>query len=197
MSRFLISTNNMNDDTFIGSFANNIIEKSSKECVQIKVEKDAAFLFTYLNDEPLKGQRYFNNDSWSVLFLGEMIDYQTVPFQKIISIVEARKFEEFKDFNGIFAIIVHNKKEDKYYIIGDLRGQYPIYYHLSNEKFIAASELATFARIFDRAEFNEKWLYDFMYFNFPLAGETFLKNTNRLPYSSVLEYCGKTKKLII
>ena len=195
MPRFIVSSGRAFTDSYVKLFSDSIVESSPKEQVKIKVEDDSIFLYTHLIDEPLKGDRYFNDEFWSVLFLGEVIDYKSVPFQKIIDIIKSRNFEEFKKFNGIFAIVVHNKKENKFFIIGDLRGQYPIYYHSVNHTLIISSELSSFCRLLDGTEFNENWLYDYMYFNFPLAGETFLKNINRLPYSAIIEYNSKTNEI--
>ncbi len=197
MSRFIVSKYNFVNHSSINSQKESIVEPSPKEEVQVKIENNSIFLYTYLNHEPLKGERYFSDEYWAVLFLGEVIDFVTVPFQKIIDIVKNRTYEEFKNFNGIFAIIVYDKKEDEYYIIGDRRGQYPIYYSFYKNAFVITSELSSYCRIFDEVEFNEKWLYDFMYFNFPLDGDTFLKNVNRLSYSSVLRYCSKSEEVSI
>jgi len=196
MPRFIVSSGRAFTDSYVKLFSDSIVESSPKEQVKIKVEDDSIFLYTHLIDEPLKGDRYFNDEFWSVLFLGEVIDYKSVPFQKIIDIIKSRNFEEFKKFNGIFAIVVHNKKENKFFIIGDLRGQYPIYYHSVNHTLIISSELSSFCRLLDGTEFNENWLYDYMYFNFPLDGETFLKNINRLPYQLLSNIIPKPMKLV-
>ncbi len=197
MPRFVVSINDSIDSASINAIKNSIVETSAKEEVQVKIDNNTIFLYTYLSDEMLKGERFFSNEEWAVLFLGEVIDFKTVPFQNIIEVVKNKSFEEFKKFNGIFAIIVINKTKDKYYIIGDRRGQFPIYYGFNKDSLIIASELSPYCRLFENAEFNERWLYDYMYFNFPIGGETFLKDVSRLPYSPVLEYCNTTKEIKI
>ncbi len=155
------------------------------------------FSIRIYNDEPLKGQRYFSNENWTVFLAGELIDYQIIPFNKIIQLLESQKFNELKNLNGVFAIIAFNKKEDNYYIISDRRAQFPIYYYFKNDIAIISSELSSFCRLLENAMFNEKWLYDYMFFHYPIGDDTFLENVKRLSYSSVLIYSNKTKGIKI
>ena len=196
MPRFIVSINNSINDSNIQSIKDSIVEPSAKEVVKIKNENNSIFLYTYLNDEPLKGERFFSNELWTVLFLGELIDFKTVPFQNIIENVKNKAFEEFKNFNGVFAIIVYNKKEENYYLISDRRSQYPIYYYFKDGNAIISSDLGSFCRLLDDIRFNEKWLYDFIFFHYPIGDNTFLKNIKRLAYSSVLIFNYKTEEII-
>ncbi len=195
MARFVLTIGNSQSNFDIELFKESLVEISSKEKIQIKSEGGSSLIFTYLTDEPLKGQRYFSDENWTVFLAGELIDYESVPYKEIIEIIDTQNFNELKKLNGVFAIIVYNKIVKKYYIISDRRSQYPIYYYLENETLIISSELSAFCRILNTAEFNEKWLYDYMFFHYPIGDETFLKNVKRLPHSSLLVYCNMTREL--
>ncbi len=197
MSRFVLSIENLQTNFDINLFKESLTEISSKEEIQIKIDSSSKLLYSYLSHEPIKGQRYFEDENWTVFLAGELIDYSTVPFKKIIDIIDRKSFNEFKNLNGVFAIIVRNKKEEKNYIISDRRSQYPLYYYFKNETAIISSDLSSFCRLLDSAKFNEKWLYDYMFFHYPIGDGTFLENVKRLSYSSVLIYYNKTKEIEI
>ncbi|MEO8398574.1 MAG: hypothetical protein ABI550_02035, partial [Ignavibacteriaceae bacterium] len=72
--------------------------------------------------------------------------------------------------------------------------QYHVYYYLGKDFAIISSELSSFCRLLGTTEFNEKWLYEYIYFNFPLGKDTFLKNINILSHASILTYNIKSKK---
>ncbi len=195
MSRFVLSIGDPKANFDINLFQNSLVDISSKEKIQIKNERNSLFIYTYLKDEPLKGQRYFSNENWTIFLAGELIDHPTLPFKNIIQILERQNFTELKNLNGVFAIIAYNKKEEKYYLISDRRSQYPLYYYIKNETAIISSDLSSFCRLLDHTKFNEKWLYDYMFFHYPIGDDTFLENVKRLSYSSVLIYCNKTKEI--
>ncbi len=177
------------------SMQDSFIDSSPQEEIKIAVENHSILTYSFLRNEPLKGQRYFSNENWTVYIGGEFIDYPSVPFKRIIEIIEKQNYSELKNFNGVFALIAINKKEEKYYIISDRKAQFPIYYYLQNETAIISSELAAFCRLMNNAELNEKWLYDYIVFHYPIGEETFLKGVKKLSHSEILIYCNRTKKI--
>src|SRR4030067_3328831 len=70
-------------------------------------EKDEyLYAITYHKNAPLKGKRIFSNESWVILFAGDLPDYDFIPYNHLIELVEGQKFELLKNFNGIFSILL-------------------------------------------------------------------------------------------
>ncbi len=197
MSRFVLSIRKPQLNFDMELFKKSLVDISPKEKLELNDEDELSLLFTYLRDEPLKGERFFSNENWTVFLAGELIDYSSVPFEKIIQILELQNFNELKNLNGVFAIIAYNKKEEKLYVISDRRSQYPLYYYFNNETVLISSELSSFCRLLKHTKLDEKWLYDYMFFHYPIGDNTFLENVKRLSYSSILIYCNKIEEMKI
>ena len=143
---------------------------------------------------PLKGLRYSEKGFKIYTFSGDLIGFSSIPWDKIDNIIVNNKFEKLRDFQGNFSIACIDKKKKKVTIISDRRSQHPIYYKITENGFVFSTELATFCRLIEPAEFNVNWLYIYLFFNFSVSEITFLKNVYRLPPASVLEFDLKTGK---
>ena len=155
--------------------------------------EDKNFAVSYLKNSPLKGERILDNEKWIIIFSGDLIEYDSIPFKEIIINIEQNKFENFSKFNGIFGIAAYNKETDQLYIISDRRAQYSIFYFINKNSIIISSELSIFTRLLDQPEFNEEWLYDYLYINFPIAETTFFKNVNKLLPATCLKVNTENK----
>jgi asparagine synthetase B (glutamine-hydrolysing) len=150
-----------------------------------------------LQNTPLKRDKYFEDNKWVVVFAGDIIDQEKVPFIDIIALLEQKKFNEFKKFNGIFSIIAYNKESTKLFIISDRLSLNPIFYLMDKEGFYFSTELSTFCRFDKKFKFNERWLWEYLFFNFPITDATFLEEVKRMPAASILEYEMKSGKYSI
>ena len=157
--------------------------------------KDGFIATAMLPKTPLKGKRYFENEDYRILFIGDLVDYETVPWKQIHNIIESGEFSLLKKFEGTFAIVGITKKDPKIFIVSDRRSQRPIYYKIENETLIFSTELATFCRLPEKAEFRRQWLYDYFFFNYPVDQTTFLENVFRVPPATVLTYDAANKDL--
>ncbi len=153
----------------------------------IKIDS-TIFCTAKLPSTPLKGERIFKNERWVILFAGDLIDYDSVPFLSIIQFAEKSDWKKLEELNGVFSIFIYDKSIQQYYLISDRRSQHPVYYIINNEEIIFSTELSLFVKLLDEPVFNEKWLYDYLFFNFPVGETTFLKNVFKLPPASILNY---------
>ncbi|HSP88807.1 MAG TPA: hypothetical protein VLN45_11780 [Ignavibacteriaceae bacterium] len=148
--------------------------------LQSKIYSDKNFSVSSLRNPPIKGDRILENDNWIILFSGDIVEYSSVPFNEIISNIENNKFENFSKFNGIFCVIAYHKQTEFLYAISDRRAQYPVFYFINNGSLIFTSELSLLTYLIEKPVFNEEWLYEYLYFNFPIMDTTFLKNVQKL-----------------
>lgn len=142
---------------------------------------------SYLNNSPLNGDRHFINNSWIISFSGDLIGIDKVPFELIITALENNNYHNFLELEGIFGIIAYNKHKNQIIAISDSRSQKPLYYHVCNGHYYFSTHMSTLCQIIDSPEFDEAWLYHFLYFNFPINETSFIKNVKRMPPASVLK----------
>ena len=122
----------------------------------------------------------FEEFKYAAFFSGDIIGYKKMPWQEILNIIEKGNYQQFSDFNGNFTIAVFDKIKKVVYIVSDLRAQYQLFYMVKDKFFLFSTALSTFCRIQSPPAFNEKWLYEFLYFNHPIGKTSFLKNVYRM-----------------
>lgn len=152
---------------------------------------------SWLPRMPLKGHLFRENDELLICFYGDMIGVKTLPWNELVEIIETENFSRLENFNGIFSIIAYDKLKRELIIISDRRSQQPIYYKEAPDYFVFSSELSTFTKLADSPAFNERWFYDFLFFNFAIDETTFLKNVYRMPPSGILHYSLDESKIVI
>jgi asparagine synthase (glutamine-hydrolysing) len=101
-------------------------------------------------------------------------------------------------FNGMFAISIYNKKENKLIIIRDRIGKKPLYYSLHNNSFLFASELKALMKYqsFDKT-IDKEALNMFLYHGYIAAPHSIFEYTKKLQPGSYLELDLVTKKINI
>jgi len=98
-------------------------------------------------------------------------------------------------FNGMFAIAIYDKKEQKLILIRDRAGVKPYYYYFKNGLFMFASELKSFHEHPDfKKEINTDALGLYMQYGYILEPHTIFKDTFKLKAGHYLELDLKTKK---
>ncbi len=197
MSNFLLYRNRFKEQ-LNKSEIENALNLAGNFSVNLFKEDCNIFGSAHLESAPLKGKRFFKNDRWIVLFAGDLIDYETVPFSLLINTVENEQWGEFEKLNGVFAISFFDKLKQCFYLVSDRRSQHPVYYFINEDELIFSTELSLFVKLLNSPEFEEKWLYNYLFFNFTIGQTTFLKNVYKMPSSSILKYnCQENKIQII
>lgn len=99
-------------------------------------------------------------------------------------------------FNGMFAIAIYDKENDKLIFIRDRAGVKPFYYHFNDGLFMFTSELKSFH---EHKEFKKEIDLDsaatFLQFGYITEPKSIFKNTFKLKAGHYLELDLKTKKL--
>ena len=146
---------------------------------------DGFFAVSSLSVTPLQGNRLFEKDGWVLLFAGDLIDYREIPHDEIMRAIEKKEYRYFDGLEGVFAIAAFNKEDKKVVLVTDRRSQYPLYLYLSRDTVCFSTDLSVFCRL-KRPEFDKSWLWEYLFFNFPVSKVTFVKDVNRIQEGRVV-----------
>jgi asparagine synthetase B (glutamine-hydrolysing) len=144
------------------------------------------FAVSFHKNAPLKGTKYFEDKEWIAVFAGDLVE-KSLTWKLILETLEYRNYKMLKNLNGYFSIAALNKRENKLFVISDRRSQLPVFYLIDNMNICISTELSTFCRLPIEMSFNIEWLWEYLFFNFPVGQTTFLENVKRMPPASVLE----------
>jgi len=149
---------------------------------------------THLRNAPVKGPRYLENEYCVACFAGDLVGTNKVPFDLILSCLASGNLSALSDLRGNFAAAVFDKRDRILHLISDRKSQQPMYYLVLPQGVIFSTEMSAFCRLKDRPSFNRKWLYETIFFNFPIGGTTFLEGVARMSPASVWSYDLATKR---
>lgn len=143
---------------------------------------------SFLESTPLKGSRFYKYSDLIFLFTGDLIDYTEIPWKKIIDNFSNSNFKWFSTLRGNFAFSIIDLKEKKVSLISDHRAQIPVYYGFINDYFVFSTSIASFTTLNHKPSFNIEWLYEYIFFNFPIDTTTCLQNVNRLRAMTIVSF---------
>ena len=144
------------------------------------------FAVSFHKNAPLKGNKHFEDKEWTAVFAGDLIE-TSIPWELILETLEHRNYKKLNNLNGYFSIAALNKRENKFFVISDRRSQLPVFYLIENMNICISTELSTFCRLPIEIPFNVEWLWEYLFFNFPVGQTTFLENVKRMPPACVLK----------
>jgi asparagine synthetase B (glutamine-hydrolysing) len=136
---------------------------------------------------PCGGPRVHDDGRWSCVFAGDLVGHASVPFGDIVSALENRAWSFFAGLRGVFAIAAYDRTTGRLNAVSDRRSQKPYYFRIgTGHKVVVATTLAAFARIERESEFDAAWLWQTIYFNFPVDETTFIRGVRRMSPASIL-----------
>jgi len=148
---------------------------------------DAGWVATAsLRTAPLLGDRILEEENEIIGFCGDLVGVGSIPWNDILSILRKKDYPEFGKWRGRFALSYYQKKEKTISLVSDRRSQQPLYYRPGRGAFCYSTEVSTFCRLREPVEFDEQWLFDYFFFNYPVGQATFLKGVFKMPPASVL-----------
>jgi len=150
----------------------------------------ACIAASFHENNPLKGNRYFEDKEWIAVLAGDLIRI-SVPWKMIMEILDSGKYEKLKNFNGYFSILALNREKGELFIVSDRRAQLQTFYLIGERdkkiRICVSTELSTFCRLPVEMTFNIEWLWEYLFFNYPIGQTTFLKNVKAMPPASILQ----------
>jgi len=94
----------------------------------------------------------------------------------------------FTSFNGMFACAILDRNLNKLFLVRDRFGIKPLYYSISDDRLVFASEIKTIHLLQpDNKKLNKAALHEFLYFGNALGERTLFSGIQKLPPGSYLE----------
>ena len=106
--------------------------------------------------------------------------------------------ETVHKFNGMFAIAIYDKKEEKLVLIRDRAGVKPLYYYFKDNLLMFASELKSFHQNYNfKKEIDLNVVSQYLQFGYILEPYSIFKNTYKLKAGHYLKFSLKNKQMDI
>lgn len=154
------------------------------------------------NNQPKISQnkRYvmvFNGEIYNFQELAKLIDYKinskTGDTEVLLELFSKYNFEYIlKKLNGMYAIVLYDKKNKKIFLARDKFGTKPLYYYINKELIFFSSEIKG---IPFKKKVNFKIVKDYLDFGSYPSIRTFFDNINNVPASHYVVF-EKTKKIL-
>ena len=125
---------------------------------------------------------------------GEPIDAEYLVWEQILRYVCGKDSHRLSGLKGTFAIAIVDKFNSSVYLVSDRTSQQPLYYCHYRDSFAFSTDLSTFCRLQRPVAFNELWLYEMMFFNYPIGQTTFVNNVFRMEPATVFTYDYKSNR---
>jgi len=148
-------------------------------------------------DLSLNGHQPMKYDSIELIYNGEIYNFEKIKEELLASGYEFDSrsdtevvlkafhkwgIKSFNKLNGMFAIVIFDRKKNLLYIARDKLGIKPLYYYHKEEKFIFASEIKSFNVLNEgKNKLNKSVLHEFMQYRFIENPSTFLKDIKIFP----------------
>jgi len=142
-------------------------------------------------------QPFYSKDGrYIMIFNGEVYNFREVAAKYNITpvttsdseiIVEAfakKGIDCVNDFNGMFAIAIWDKQEEKLYLIRDRIGIKPLYYYHDGNEFVFASELKALFLLPLEKKINRNSIADFLYLGYIPGEHTIYEKFRKIPPAS-------------
>jgi len=150
------------------------------------------FVSTWLKEKPLGGNFIFEDKSWIILFDGDLVEGPIpwenggIPWGKILNILETKNYKNFENLRGTFSFAAFDKKNRNILLVTDRIGMLPTYYCKYPEGFCFTTCLSTFFCLTNVFKAEVRYLYDWLFFNYPVGCETPLQGVSRVERASLV-----------
>jgi asparagine synthetase B (glutamine-hydrolysing) len=191
---------------FLGVFPSSgeVVERSSiletidpsQSCQTVTESVDGGLLaVSGLTGNPLQTQRRHERHPYVAVLAGDLVGTPDPPWDTVLGSIASGRYHEFAALRGPFAFGFCDPRSRKIFLVSDRTSQQPLYYSITNSGFAFSTTLATFCRLPKPPPFNPKWLYEVLYFNYPIGQTTFLDGVWRMPAATILEFDRHSRQL--
>ena len=130
----------------------------------------------------------YDDEEWVVFYSGDTLQPDRDACRNIAHALRTGRYELLRSLNGVFAAIAYNKNAGTLHAISDRRAQQPLYWRHDRNLTCLSTHLSTFCRLPGGERFDPDWLWQYLYFNLSVIGQSFIKGVQRLPAASVLQF---------
>ncbi len=138
---------------------------------------------------------FFNGEIYNYIELAEQyrISDQNGDSRVALELFAKKGVEAVKKFNGMFAIVLYNRRTKSLHLIRDRLGTKPLYYTKKNDYFYFASEIKALPIT---KNINLNMIKDYLQLGYYPYLNTFFKNVYNVPPSSIITINKNTFKKI-
>ena len=148
--------------------------------------------------QPIESIRYVMVFNGCIYNYKDLYPYETSDTSALLKHIESKGFKEaLNDLNGMFAIAVYDKLQNKIYCACDRFNQKPLYYHHESEKFAFASTPAALLTLKDKWTIDEDALQSYWLLGSCMGSDSIWTGIKKLCASEMLEYDCHTNELTI
>jgi asparagine synthase (glutamine-hydrolysing) len=113
----------------------------------------------------------------------------------IVELYEKVGCDFVKYINGLFSVIILDKKENRVIVANDRYGYFPLFFGVNSDRITFASEAKTVLKgLVEIPELNEDAVPEFFAFSFLLGDKTFFKKVKKIPPAHLVVYEGNQDK---
>ena len=150
--------------------------------------------------QPLISEKYVfmhNGEIYNKEFLSKKYDISSFNSDSdlVFKIINSGNIEIFDELEGIFAISLFDRYQEKIYLCRDIFGSKPLYYTLENNNLFFSSYLKNLIDINKNKIINKNSLETYLNYGYNSLDATLLKNINHVPQNKILEFSLKTRKI--
>lgn len=131
----------------------------------------------------------YNGEVYNYMEVAKQLGIRTKTTSDTEVILEAfiLKGPEFVHLlNGMFALAIYDKQEDKLFVLRDRMGVKPIYYYYKDGQFAFASETKALLHLPISRELNKTALKDYFFFEYVAQYQSVFKELQKLPQGHYL-----------
>jgi hypothetical protein len=135
----------------------------------------------------MKYSIFYENSKWKIFIIGDVVAIPSNHIEMITDALGRESFYEFSKFEGMYGIIAVNNLENEVFVVTDRRSQYSIYWGIDSGKLYVGSEVSSFCKL-DAFDVSKKWIWEFLYYNFPVSNVSFLEGVTRASAGTVMKF---------
>ena len=107
------------------------------------------------------------------------------------------KMNMMEHIYGMFAFALYDESEKKLYCVRDQVGQKQMFYSVINGEFVCSGDINEIASTdgFTK-KLNKRMLQQYLFYGYPIGGETFYENVYKLMLGHYVEWNGKEAETV-
>ena len=165
--------------------------------VESQFGEDFAVVTRRQSSHPLAGVRLIEENGYVYAFAGDLVGFEYLPLRSVGRAVLDGNGEFLAGLDGVFVAAAIDLANGSVVASTDRRGQKPLFVATGIGATVLSTCLATFLYDggFDR--FDPAWLWESLYFNYPISDSTFAQSVKRVPAASFVRGGGENQHISI
>ncbi|MGI9260701.1 MAG: asparagine synthase-related protein, partial [Woeseiaceae bacterium] len=150
--------------------------------------EDAILGVSYPHNRPSATARLHDDGRFACALVGDPVTDGNFEWSRLVQqLAEGRDGAvEFQKLGGSFAIAVVDRKESRLLVATDALGIQPVYVRQAPDGPVVSTSYAAMAGYGDQAPaVDPAWVYEYLFFNYPVMQQTLFSGVDRLPASSI------------